>query len=71
MADTYIVMKNGTKRMRQTTVGWKFLVKWANGSRQWIDLKNLKESSPVQVAEYAMARDIGDEPPLPGGFRVS
>ena len=71
MADTYIVMKNGTKHMRQTTVGWKFLVKWVNGSRLWIDLKNLKESSPVQVAEYAMARDIGDEPPLPGGFRVS
>ncbi len=63
MADKYITTKNGTKRMRQTTVGWKFLVEWANSSQQWIDLKILKESNPVQVlAEYAMARNIGEEP---------
>ena len=62
MADKYFVMKNGTKRMCQTTEGRIFQVEWANGSRQWIDLKILKESNPVQVAEYAMARDIGDEP---------
>ena len=62
MADKYFVMKNGTKCMRQMTVGWKFLVKWATGLRQWIDLKILKESNPVQVAEYAMACNIGDEP---------
>ena len=37
MADKYITTKTGTKRMRQTTVGWKFLVEWANSSRQWID----------------------------------
>ena len=49
------------EQMRQTTVGWKFLVEWANGLRQWIALKILKESNPVQVAEYAMAWDIGDE----------
>jgi len=34
MADKYITTKNGTKRMRQTTVGWKFLVEWANSSQQ-------------------------------------
>jgi len=34
MADKYITTKTGTKRMRQTTVGWKFLVEWANSSRQ-------------------------------------
>ncbi len=32
MADKYFVTKTGTKRMRHTTVGLKFLVKWANGS---------------------------------------
>ena len=62
MADKYITTKTGTKRMRQTTVGWKFLVEWANSSRQWIDLKILKESNPLQVAEYAIARNIGEEP---------
>ncbi len=47
--------------MRQTTQGWKFLVKWINGPHQWIDLKILKESNPVQVAEYVTARDIAEE----------
>jgi hypothetical protein len=62
MADKYIVSRNGTKRIRQTTVGWKFLVKWTNGGRQWIPLKILKESNPVQVAEYLVAQNIADEP---------
>jgi hypothetical protein len=48
--------------MHQVTVGWKFLVEWANGSQQWVELKILKESNPVQVAEYAMACGIGEEP---------
>ena len=48
--------------MRQTTVGWKLLVQWNDGLRQWVALKILKESNPVQVAEYAVARGIGDEP---------
>ncbi len=48
--------------MRQTTVGWKFLVKWANGSQQWIELKILKESNAIQVAEYPMASNIREEP---------
>jgi len=51
MKDKYITTWTGTKRMRQTTVGWSFLVEFANGSRQWIELKVLKESNPVQVGE--------------------
>ncbi len=47
MADKYFITKTGTKRMCQTTQGWKFLVKWTNGMCQWIDLKILKESNPV------------------------
>jgi hypothetical protein len=61
MADKYITIttRTGTKRMRQTTVGWKFLVKWANSSRQWIDLKILKESNPVQFAKYDSSEHRG------------
>ncbi len=62
MADKYFVTKTGTKRMCQMTVGWKFLVKWANGSQQWIELKILNESNPILVFEYAMACNIGEEP---------
>ena len=62
MADKYIIARNGTRRMRQTTVGWSFLVKFGDGRQQWIDLKVLKESNPVQVGEYVIARGIQDEP---------
>ncbi len=61
MADKYFPTKTGTKRMCQMTHGWKFLVQWANGSCQWIGLKILKESNPVQVAEYVTARNIADK----------
>jgi hypothetical protein len=62
MKDKYFITRTGTRRMRNTTVGWSFLVQWGDGSRQWIDLKVLKESNPVQVGEYVIARGIADEP---------
>jgi hypothetical protein len=62
MVDKYLLTKTGTKQMHQMTQGWKFLVQWANGTCQWIDLKILKESNPVQVVEYVTARNIADKP---------
>ena len=32
-----------------------------NGSEQWLSLKNLKDSNPLQVAEYAVTNNIVDE----------
>ena len=64
MSDKYVMIKTGTKLMLQMTHSWKFLVQWANGSRQWIDLKISKESNPVQVVEYVTARNIAEEPAL-------
>jgi hypothetical protein len=62
MEDKYFVIATGTTCIRQTTKGWKLMVQWHNGSRQWIDLKILKQSNPVQVAEYATACDIAEHP---------
>jgi hypothetical protein len=60
--DAYLTTRTGTKRRRKSTVGWKLLVKWKDGSESWIPLKDMKESHPVEVAEYAKARGIDDEP---------
>jgi hypothetical protein len=62
MEDKYFKTCSGTKRLCQTTVGWKLLVQWSDDSHQWIDLKILKESNPVQVAEYAKSCGIDGEP---------
>ena len=56
--DKYFVTKCGRQSMRQTTVGWKFNVKWRDGTTTWVSLKDLKESNPIKVAEYVTARDI-------------
>eukprot|EP00980_Cylindrotheca_fusiformis_P024074 scaffold11509_cov88-Cylindrotheca_fusiformis.AAC.1 len=48
--------------MRKTTQGWKLLVQWADDSETWIPLKDMKESHPVETAEFARARGIDKEP---------
>ncbi len=62
MENKYFKTRSGTKCLRQTTVGWKLLVQWSDDSHQWIDLKILKESNPVQVTEYAKSRGIEGKP---------
>ena len=57
----WINTKSG-RRKRQTTVGWRFRVKWKDGTNTWVPLKDLKESNPVEIAEYVTARGISDEP---------
>ena len=54
--------KSGQKRMRQTTYGWNLLVQWKNGTQEWVPLKILKNSNPIEVAEFTVARGINKEP---------
>ena len=37
-------------------------MKWTGGSETWIPLKVMKESHPIEVAEFAIARGVFDEP---------
>ena len=53
---------NGDKSPKVTTRGWKVLVKWRDGQTSWIDLKDLKESNTIEVAEYDVANFIVEEP---------
>ena len=51
-----------SRTFRRTTKGWKLLVNWKDGTSDWISLADLKESYPVQVAEYAVNNKIASEP---------
>ena len=53
---------NGHMYAKWTTHGWFLCVHWKDGTTSWEKLKDLKESYPVQVAEYADANRILDEP---------
>jgi hypothetical protein len=48
--------------LKKTTKGWRFCVLGKDGSTSWINLKDLKESYPVQVAEYVTAFQLAHEP---------
>jgi len=60
--DGFVRSYNGNKVPKKTTRGWKMLVEWKDGSQDWLPLSELKGSNPVEVAEYAVANRIDDEP---------
>jgi hypothetical protein len=62
-ANAFVTIQNGVnKRRRFTTQGWQLLCQWKDGSTNWVALKDMKHSYPVQVANYAIANKINDEP---------
>ena len=52
----------GRRSLKKTTKGWHLCVEWKDGSTSWEKLSNLKESNPIKVAEYSVARGINKEP---------
>ena len=60
--DAFITSHNGVKRRRETTIGWELLVQWKDGLTSWLPLKDLKNSFPIEMAEYAVANKISSEP---------
>jgi hypothetical protein len=60
-SDMYI--KHGSNnKARKTTKGWKLCVEWKDGTTRWERLADIKESNPVEVAEYAAAKSLLETP---------
>jgi hypothetical protein len=57
---TYMV--GGQERLKRTTAGWKINVEFSDGSTDWLPLRDVKESNPIDLAEYAIASHIDHEP---------
>jgi hypothetical protein len=60
--DSHFTTATGRTKITQPTKGWKLCVKWKDESITWEDLKDLKESNPVQVAEYAASNKLLSQP---------
>eukprot|EP00978_Attheya_sp_CCMP212_P021102 scaffold61252_cov61-Attheya_sp.AAC.5 len=60
-ADQMVVV-NGRSSTKKTTKGWMLCVQWKDGTTTWECLSELKESNPVEIAEYAVANEIHLEP---------
>ena len=60
--DGFVIDAQGRQRPKITTKGWDLQVEWSDGSTSWVPLSDLKESNMLEVAEYAVASRIADEP---------
>jgi hypothetical protein len=58
----FIIMPGGRRVPKRMTKGWELLVQWKDGSSSWIPLRDLKETNPIELAEYAIANQIETEP---------
>ena len=56
------IQAGSNKNLRKTTKGWDLCVEWKDGSTTWERLADLKESNPIEVAEYAVSKSLQDEP---------
>ena len=52
---------NGNFHKVKTTKGYKFFVRWKDGSTDWIPLKDMYSSNPLETAKFAVAYQTKDE----------
>ncbi len=67
--DMYI-KQGSNQQLHKTTKGWSLCVEWKDGTTSWERLADLKESNPVEIAEYAVTHNLDGELHLPGGYRL-
>ncbi len=62
LADQKVVCANGRTYLRRSTISWQLCCQWKDDSTSWTNLTDLKESHPIEVAEYAKIIGIDHEP---------
>ena len=53
---------DGRTFMHRSTKGWQLCVQWKDGLTSWEKLSDLKESHPIEVAEYTVVQSLELEP---------
>ena len=56
------ISHKGARKRVVTAKGWKIEVEFLDGSTKWFPMIQVKESLPLQLAEYAISRKIHEEP---------
>jgi hypothetical protein len=54
--DQKVVRPDGRTYLRCSTVGWQLCCQWKDGSTSLESLADLKESHPIETAEYAVTK---------------
>ena len=56
--DGFIKYINGNLRRNRTNNGWKLLLELKDVSFDWVPLKDLEHTKPVELVEYYVANNI-------------
>eukprot|EP00804_Cyclotella_cryptica_P025829 CCRYP_002699-RA/>CCRYP_002699-RA protein AED:0.25 eAED:0.20 QI:0/-1/0/1/-1/1/1/0/678 len=59
--DDQVTIVDGKKIIKRSTRGWELCCEWKDGSTSRQKLSDMKESHPLQVAEFAFAAQIAAE----------
>ena len=62
LSDQTVVCSDNRTYARHNTIGWQLCCRWRDGLSSWEKLSGLKESHPIETAEYAVAMGIDHEP---------
>jgi hypothetical protein len=62
LSDQIVVRNDNRTYKKRNTIGWKICCQWKDGLSSWEKLSDLKESHPIETAEYAVAMGIDHEP---------
>ncbi len=60
--DQQQIAVNVASQQHKSTMGWVICCQWKELSTSWEKLSNLKESHPVQVAQFAIQMGVALEP---------
>ena len=50
------------QKLHKTMIDWELCCRWRDIETSWVNLKDIKDSYPLEVAEYAVANKILTEP---------
>ena len=64
ISEGMIQSASSDEKPKVTMRGWELLVKFKDQLLDWIPLKDLKESNPIKLGEYAVTNHIVKEPAL-------
>jgi hypothetical protein len=62
LSDQAAVQNDNRTYKKRNTIGWLICCQWKDGSTSWENLADLKESHPIETAEYAVAMGIDHKP---------
>jgi len=60
--DGFTVGFNGNVHHKKMMRGWDICVEWQDGSTSWLPLKDVKDANLLELAQYAVATQISEEP---------